>query len=87
MKGMFAWTNPQLVFLFELFQAHCTYLKGSEGVRGTLSVKSHRTSLNLLAGVWTPVVFMDKMMIGEQTVQTAKVKWKKTKCGQHLQKI
>lgn len=28
MKGVFAWTNPQFVLLFELLQAHCTDLKG-----------------------------------------------------------
>lgn len=33
MKGMFAWTNPQLIFLFELLQAHCTNLKEIGGVR------------------------------------------------------
>lgn len=27
MEGMFARANPQLVFLFELLQAHCTYLE------------------------------------------------------------
>lgn len=33
MKGVFAWTNPQLIFLFELLQAHCTNLKEIGGVR------------------------------------------------------
>lgn len=28
MKGVFAWTNPQLVLLFELLQTHRTDLKG-----------------------------------------------------------
>lgn len=32
MKGVFARTNPQLVFLFELLQAHRTDLKGREEV-------------------------------------------------------
>lgn len=33
MKGMFARTNPQLIFLFEFLQANGTYLKGRGGVR------------------------------------------------------
>lgn len=48
MKGVFAWTDPQLIFLFKLLQAHCTYLKEKARTLATVSVKKKHKNKALM---------------------------------------
>lgn len=58
MKGMFTRTNPQLVFLFKLLQAHCTYLKREREKRQTMSLKRHAATTDMMVILWVLVLFI-----------------------------
>lgn len=93
MKGMFAWTNPQLVFLFELLQAHRTYLKCRGGELQTFSEEQYCDNFEFV--FCSPVFGSFSLNLNfvlvdwKQTIQTTKVQnsWKKTTVANICNKI
>lgn len=79
MKGMFAWTNPQLVFLFELLEAHCTYLTET-WVEEIFSEKEDATiKITVMALKRNKTRVLESQRFGRK--KNRDIKWITAQCG------
>lgn len=84
MKGMFARTNPQLVFLFELLQAHCTYLKATGGIGRYFSEEDFKDVGCSLVFLCVNVGFVSLRWKQNNPKCKGQVHMEKKTAGQHL---